>query len=260
MYESLRPHFFSRIFRKEGKNGGGDCPHAPLHEEYIVELFATRLSTEDNLYAIPKTCADHVATDLANSDSIKIDQQEKVGSARVSITEIPYQNSEDKFISCIVEQLDICTGDKLIDIQAFAALIRHIQSLCVEHGASHLAGSIHALQELSTILLFGGFDLCSCECPLVPLADGKGEPMICVKLRNSRSAQLESSLGEGTMEPRGPLKCPNPNPAAIPATAATAASPASVGGAKISNKEKKKQYWAQCRENWKKKNSNVNRI
>lgn len=226
----------------------------------MVELSATGFGTQDNLYPVPKFCADHVATDLANSDSINIDQQEKVGSARVSITEIPYQKSEDKFISCIVEQLDICTGDKLIDIQAFAVLIRQIQSLCVEHGASHLAGSMQTLQELSAILLLGGFDLCSCECPLVPLADGKGEPMICVKLRNSRSAPLESSLGEGTMEPRGPLKRPNPNPAAIPATAAAEASRASVGGTKLSNKEKKKQYWAQCRENWKKKNSNVNRV
>ncbi len=43
VFESLGPHFFPRIIKKELDKSGDDDPDAALREKYLIELSATGL-------------------------------------------------------------------------------------------------------------------------------------------------------------------------------------------------------------------------
>ena len=138
--------------------GGGGLPDAGPREEYLVELSATGLGIK--------------------KDNTGSDQREKVGSASVSITKAHLQKS---FISCTIEQLDITTGNTLMDMQAFAALIRRIQSLCIDNDAEHLAtiGS-ETFRVPSGLLEPAGFTLCNCRHPPENVNVGAKSPQCMV--------------------------------------------------------------------------------
>ena len=161
---SLGPHFFSRVFKEEGDKGRVDDADATPREVYFIELSATGLGTDDILFVVPKVCTDLVAIGFLDLDTIKNFQPEKIGSATVSMTETRFQKSDDDFKSCIIEQLAVETGDSLTYMGAFVAILRRIQSLCIEKHAEHLAMAGTQSHRLSSALLKqAGFNLCECE-------------------------------------------------------------------------------------------------
>ena len=166
MPESLGPHFFAQVLRREEKEHGiGHSDDAP-RKIYLIELSATGLGKKSDLYVVSKFCADQVALELSGGDNTGKDQQEKAGSATVSMSETTLQKSGEKVVSCTIEQLDVDTEDNLTDMQALVAILRRIQSLCIEIGAQHLAmtgnGSFRGSPGL---LKHAGFNLCDCEHP-----------------------------------------------------------------------------------------------
>lgn len=161
---SLGPHFFSRVFKEEGDKGRVDDPDATAPETYFIELLATGLGTHDILFAMPKLCTDLVAIEFLNLDTTENLQPEKIGSATVSMTETRFQKSDDNFKSCIIEQLTIETEASLTYTGAFAAILRPIQSLCIEKRAEHLAmAGTQSIRLPSGLLKQAGFDLCECN-------------------------------------------------------------------------------------------------
>ena len=190
MPEILGPHFFSRVFKEEGEKGGGGLPDAAPREEYLVELSASGLGMKDNLEGVPILGADHVAIGFSGSDNTGNDRREKVGSASVSITKTHFQKSEKSFISCTIEQLDVNTGDTLTDMQAFATILRRIQSLCTGNDAEHLAmiGS-ESFRVSSGLLKHAGFTLCDCERPSKNVSMGS-QSQLCMDLPSRPTRSL----------------------------------------------------------------------
>ena len=182
MPEILGPHFFSRVFKEEGEKGGGGPPDAAPREEYLVELSATGLGMKDNLDAVPILGADHVAIGFSGSDNTGNDRREKVGSVSVSITKTHFQKSKKSIISCTIEQLDVNTGDTLTDMQAFAVILRRIQTLCTDNNAEHLVmvGS-ESFRMFSGLLEHAGFTLCDCERPSKNVSVGS-QSQLCMDL------------------------------------------------------------------------------
>lgn len=161
---SIGPHFFSRVFKEEGDKGRVDDRDATPPETYFIELLATDLGTHDILFAVPKFCTDLVAIEFLNLDTTENLQPEKIGSATVSMTETRFQKSDDNFKSCIIEQLTIETGATLTYTGAFAAILRPIQSLCIQKHAEHLAmDGTQSIRLPSGLLKQAGFDLCECN-------------------------------------------------------------------------------------------------
>ena len=190
MPEIVGPHFFSRVFKEEGDKGGGCQPDAAPREEYWVELSATGLSMKDNLDFLPILGADRVVLGISGSYNPDDDQREKVGSASVSITDAHFQTMKRSFISCTIEQLDVNTGDTLTDMQAFAAILRQIQSLCIDYDAEHLVmiGS-ESFRVSSTLIEHVGFTLCDCEHPSKDVSVGS-QSRLCMALPTGPSRSL----------------------------------------------------------------------
>ena len=161
---SLGPHFFARVFKEEEDKGRVDDPDATPPETYLIELSATGLGTDDTLFVVPELCTDLVAIGFPSLNTIENFQPEKIGSATVSMTKTRFQKSDDNFKSCTIEQLAVETGDSLTYTGAVAAILRRIQSLCIEKHAEHLAMAGTQSHRLpSGLLKAAGFDLCECE-------------------------------------------------------------------------------------------------
>ena len=193
MPEILGPHFFSRIFKEEGEKGGGGWSDAAPREEYLIDLLATGLGMKDNLDAISILGADHLAIGFSGGGNTGNDHREKVGSATCFIAKIHFQKLKKNLVSCTIEQLDVNTGDTLTDMQAFAAILRRIQSLCIDNDAEHLAmiGS-ESFRVSSGLLEHVGFTLCDCEHPSNNVRVGS-QSQLCMDLptRPTRSSVLK---------------------------------------------------------------------
>ncbi|CAD6567228.1 MAG: hypothetical protein ASARMPRED_000553 [Alectoria sarmentosa] len=145
MFESLGPYFFSQIYKKEAGGSGSDAPDAAPYEEFYIELSATGLGFLD-------------------ARNAQEDQRTKIGSATLSIIEARFHDSEDLYKSCKIERLDVETGNTLTNMEAFAAMLRRIQSFCIEYQAEHLAmAPMQGSCWFSGLLKSAGFSLCGCE-------------------------------------------------------------------------------------------------
>ena len=110
------------------------------------------------------SATDLVAIGFLIRDNTENVRPEKIGSATICITETRFQKSDDDFKSCTIEQLAVVTGDSLTDTGAFAAILRRIQSLCIEKNAEHLSMTGTESHHWSSGLLKqAGFNLCECE-------------------------------------------------------------------------------------------------
>lgn len=178
MPESLGPHFFCRLFKEEGNNGGSGYQDAAYCEKYLLELSATGLGMKNPVFALMRFCTDSVATGHLGTDNTKEDQRWKIGSATLSIANAHFQKPRDNNKSCTVEQLNVRTGDAVIDMGAFASTLRRIQSLCARGRIGHLA-----IRDLggpgSGLLKYAGFKVCDCE----PLCNNVSAPSrMCMEL------------------------------------------------------------------------------
>lgn len=162
MPESLGPHFFCRVFKEEGNKGGSGDQDAAPREEYLLELSATGLGMNNTVFALAKFCTDSVATGPLSADNTKEDQRWKIGSATVSMRKTRFLKPRDNNKSCTIEQLNIRTGDAVIDMGAFAAILRRIQSLCAQGNTKHIA-IIDLGGWSSGLLKQAGFKVCNCE-------------------------------------------------------------------------------------------------
>ena len=101
--------------------------------------------------------------------------------------------SKKDFVSCTIKQLDVNTGDTLTDMQAFASILRLIQSMCIDNDAEHLAiiGS-ESYRLSSNLLEHAGFTLCDCEYPSQVVSVGI-QRQLCMLLptRPTRSSVYE---------------------------------------------------------------------
>lgn len=114
------------------------------------------------------------------------------------MTEIRFQDSEDRYRSCKIEQLDIQTGNFLTKMEAFAAILRRIQSFCVELQAEHLAmAPTQGSCWFSGLLKPAGFNICDCEryigdnfqlCSVLPT------PPIELPARGGGSSQMDDPI------------------------------------------------------------------
>ena len=190
MPEILGPHFYSRVFKEEGEKGGDGRPDAAPREEYLVELSATGLGMKDTLDPVPVLGTDLIAIGFSGGGNTGDDQWEKVGSATCFISKTHFQQSKKNFISCTIEHLDVNTGDTLTDVQAFAAIVRRIQSLCIDNDAEHLAmtGS-ESFRMSSGLFKHTGFTPCDCEHPSRNVRVGS-QSQLCMDLpsRPARSS------------------------------------------------------------------------
>lgn len=163
MFESLGPHFFSRISREEGSKSGGDDADATPLDIYFIELSATGLSMNDIIFVESKVCTDPGTTAFLNTNNLESELLQ-VGSATVAVTEMRFQHSDDNFKGCTIVRLDVTTGDTLTDMEAFAAIVRRIQAFCIGNHVEHLAMvEIKGSCWSSGLLKHAGLSLCDCE-------------------------------------------------------------------------------------------------
>lgn len=164
MVESLGPYFFSQIYKKEAGVSGSDDPDAAPYEEYHIELSATGLGIHSTIFVVLRVWADLRAIGFLDAKNAEEDQRTKIGSATVSMTEARSHDSEDHYKSCKIERLDVETRSTLTNMEAFAAMLRRIQSFCVEYQAEHLAmAPMQGSCRFSGLLKPAGFNLCGCE-------------------------------------------------------------------------------------------------
>lgn len=164
-FESLGPHFFSRTFKEEEGGSRSSAPNATLYDIYHIELSATALGMDAIAIFVLRTCADLGAAGFLETEKNGEDQQTTVGSATVSVTETRFKDSEDVYRSCKIEQLKVETGNILTNMEAFASMLRRIQSFCIEYHAEHLAmAPTKGSCWFSGLLKSAGFNLCDCEC------------------------------------------------------------------------------------------------
>ena len=96
------------------------------------------------------------------------------------MVEMHFQKPEINFRICTIERLEIDTGNKLIDTQAFATMLRRIQRLCMEVRAEHLGiKGGESLPWSSGLLKHAGFNLCECE---LLYKNVKAEYQLCIDL------------------------------------------------------------------------------
>lgn len=165
-FESLGPHFFSRISKGERDGSGpSDAPDTALYDIYHIELSAIGLGMMKSIvFVVLKVCADLGATGFLDDENLEEDQQIKVGSATVSMIEMRFHDSEDVYRSCKIEDLNVETGNNLTKMEAFAKMLRRIQSFCVQYHAEHLAvAPIQGSCWFSRLLKPAGFHICDCE-------------------------------------------------------------------------------------------------
>ena len=134
--------------------------------------------------------ADDVAIGFSgggNNNNTGDDQWEEVGSAICIMTKTYLPESQKIFTSCTIVQLDVNTGDSLTNMQAFAAILRRVQSLCIENAAEHLAmiGS-ESFRVSSGLPEHAGFTLCRCEYPSKNVSVGS-QSQLCMDLPTRRT-------------------------------------------------------------------------
>ena len=163
-FESLGPHFFSRIFKEEEGGRRSDAPSATLYDIYHIELSATALGMDRIIISGLRICADLGAAGFLDAEKDEQGQQTTVGSATVAMTETRFKDSEDVYRSCTIEQLNVETGNILTNMEAFATMLRRIQSFCIKYHAEHLAmAPAKGSCWFSSLLKSAGFKICDCE-------------------------------------------------------------------------------------------------
>ena len=178
--ETLGPHFFSRVSEKEWVEDERDIRDAAPRLKFSIELSATGLGMNNIFSPVLKVCADLDALGRFDVNNTENEQPKEIGSATISMVEMHFQKPEDNFRICTIEQLDIDTGDNLIDTQAFATMLRRIQRLCMEIRAEHLGIKGNESHSWSSGLLKqAGFNLCECE---LLYKNVKAEFQLCMDL------------------------------------------------------------------------------
>ena len=153
-------HFFARISKEDSDLR---TKHAAPHDYYNVELSANGLGKNRIVFVDIKAtlCADPGATDHLNTNIREEDQQIRIGSALISIAET---RSLDVYTWCNIVRLEIETGIPLINMEAFAVILRSIRSFCVEQHVQHLAmAPVRRSCWFSGLLEPAGFKQYECE-------------------------------------------------------------------------------------------------
>ena len=159
-FDSLGPHFFSRISKKEGNQS--DDPDATPCGKYIIGVSATELGMSDIILTMGRVCA-NVETGSFHAETSGNDHRENVAIAVVFITEAHLKGSKKGPRSCTIEQLEVKTWDPLTTMEGFAAMLRQIQILCIKTQVEHLMMlPVENSSPLSGLLKNAGFNLCDC--------------------------------------------------------------------------------------------------
>ena len=161
-FQSLGPHFFSRISREEGNNNRFYYPDGSPSERYAIELSATELGMNNIIVTIGRICA-KVETGFFPTATPGGDLRKKVAFAVVSITKAHLQGSKKALRNCTIERLDVETQEPVTSLEVIAAMLRQILFICIKSGAEHLMMlPVEKSRWPSGLLKQAGFNLCDC--------------------------------------------------------------------------------------------------
>ena len=177
---------------EEAGKSEGDEPDAASRTKYVIELSATRIGMVDKS-VVPNAYADLKATELPKGDKSDGIQPKKVGSAIIYLVETRLENAPGPggiCQSCVIDELNIQTGNSLNDLQAFGYMLKRIQYFGADNQAQHIAMLKPESSGFSSGLLKqSGFELCDCR---LIYEEDRAEFKLCMPLRSNIAPASES--------------------------------------------------------------------